>query len=268
MFSRLSMLFRLVMLGLGIWNRFRLFLFFVSRSIMRRVRMKFPSFTCFLNILVNTFLRNLIVKLKGLKFTVGCQDHLMVILPSFEWWSWRYINPEPTWVFIDAGAHIGKYTVQLAKHVKLVIAVEPHPFNYEYLQLNIRQNLLANVIAVNMALSSFEGKAPLYIGEKAGHHSLKRNQGGGYITVDVTTLDALVAKLSLDRVDYIKIDVEGAEMDVLKGGTNVLCKFRPKLLIETQSLDELKNYLSKFNYKVKIVAKGSLGGSYAYCIPA
>ncbi|MEM1661099.1 MAG: FkbM family methyltransferase [Candidatus Bathyarchaeia archaeon] len=73
-------------------------------------------------------------------------------------------------VVVDVGAHVGLFTLKVAKSVKLVLAVEPHPFNYRLLTVNVALNKLNNVTPVKLALSSYSGKAKLsYILEVQGH---------------------------------------------------------------------------------------------------
>ena len=129
-------------------------------------------------------------------------------------------------VVVDIGAHVGLFTLRAAKKVRLVVAIEPHPLNYRLLTLNVALNKLENVIPVKLALSHYSGKAKLYVGKGSGTHTLKGKpqqlESGDTIEVKVETLDRLVNELRLDKVSFIKIDVEGAELDVLKGSEKVL----------------------------------------------
>ena len=128
-------------------------------------------------------------------------------------------------IVVDIGAHVGLFTLKVAKSVKLVLAVEPHPFNYRLLTMNIALNKLENVIPVKLALSSYCGKAKLYL-RSAGTHTLKGQifglESGETLEVEVETLDRLIDELRLNKVTFVKIDVEGAELDVLKGSERVL----------------------------------------------
>jgi FkbM family methyltransferase len=128
-------------------------------------------------------------------------------------------------VFVDVGANIGGYSVRCAKKAR-VWAIEPHPRNFQLLELNVRLNHLQNnVRALRVAVASSLGKAELFISNYHGRHSLICKDGGDTIKrrtieVDVVPLDLLLA--DEDHIDVIKIDVEGAEPLVLKGARGAL----------------------------------------------
>lgn len=128
-------------------------------------------------------------------------------------------------VVVDVGAHVGLFTLKVAGKVKRVIAVEPHPLNYGLLKLNITLNNLRNVIPIKVALSNYTGKAKLYQGSSITH-TLRcqhfKSEPDKALDVDVETLDSLLDKLGVSRVTFIKIDVEGSELEVLKGSEKVL----------------------------------------------
>lgn len=75
----------------------------------------------------------------------------------------RFYCPRNDDVVIDVGAHVGLFTLKVAKKVKKVVAIEPHPLNYRFLIANITLNGLKNVIPLKLALSSYSGKAKLYL---------------------------------------------------------------------------------------------------------
>ncbi|MEM2511338.1 MAG: FkbM family methyltransferase [Candidatus Methanomethylicia archaeon] len=139
----------------------------------------------------------------------------------------RYYRLQDDDVVVDIGAHVGLFTLKVAKSVKLVLAVEPHPFNYRLLTMNIALSKLENVIPVKLALSSYSGKAKLYLRSTATHTLKEKDQifgleSGETLEVEVETLDRLIDELRLNKVTFVKIDVEGAELDVLKGSQRVL----------------------------------------------
>ena len=126
-------------------------------------------------------------------------------------------------VFVDVGAHIGYYTCIAAKIIDKngkVYAFEPEPFNYSLLIQNIRINNLKNVVPVNKAISDKIGKIRLFLSYEGGQHSIAHSQCCySSLEVEATTLDEFFKD---KRVDIIKIDVEGAEPFVIRGGINVL----------------------------------------------
>jgi len=178
----------------------------------------------------------------------------------------RFFKPRKGSIVVDAGAHVGFYTLKVAKEVGdkgLVIAVEPEDKNYALLSLNIRINKYQNVIPVKSALSDFNGKAKFFLKGRSCSHSLIGKTWitpiVGFTEVAVTTLDDLLEKLNIKKVDVLKINVEGAELKVLKGSKELLAKGRiSKIVVEThpphkQEANEINRYLRAFGYRIKVV---------------
>ncbi len=144
----------------------------------------------------------------------------------------RYLRPGMC--VLDIGANIGLYTVQMASAVGEaghVYAFEPCPLTAARLRENVTLNRLSNVSIVEKALSDSEGTAHFYIFPEGGdaYNSLgavRREREGlcatQLIEVQTTTLDAFANQAGLTSVDFIKLDVEGAEEMVLRGGVNLL----------------------------------------------
>jgi len=178
----------------------------------------------------------------------------------------KYLMPlleiKPGDVFVDAGAHIGFHTVVAAIRTGehgCVIAVEPDKRNYKILVKNITANKLQNVISVNAALGDYSGKAELYYGREPmasslykGMLELKRKGIEKVEQVQVVTLDELLRSLGVSRVDSIKVDVEGAELSLLRGAINTLTANDVKLVLEIvpQLENEIRKLLMSCGYKV------------------
>ncbi|HVT77696.1 MAG TPA: FkbM family methyltransferase, partial [Acidimicrobiales bacterium] len=115
-----------------------------------------------------------------------------------------------------------------------VMAVEPEPTNADWIERSVARNHYANVEVVRVALAERGGEATLHLGEKSGWHSLLSTDGvatTGEVSVPTQTLDELVAARGVDRVDVIKIDVEGAEERVLAGGGATFAGDHPMLVL-------------------------------------
>ena len=129
-------------------------------------------------------------------------------------------------IFVDVGAHIGYYACLAAKVIDnkgKVYAFEPDPFNYSLLIKNIKINNLKNIIPVNKAMSNKKGYVKLHLMPESGQHSIVHGQCSRYsIDVETTTLDEFFKANKIDKINLIKIDVEGAESYVIEGGTNIL----------------------------------------------
>ncbi|MBE3128584.1 MAG: FkbM family methyltransferase [Actinobacteria bacterium] len=160
--------------------------------------------------------------------------------------------------FIDVGANIGKFSVIVAKNLYgKVYAIEPHPQTFDILRKNIKLNNLKNVEAINFACSSKKGDIDLYIDERGTlGHSIKadsKSVGKRKIKVKAICLD----DLEIDNVKLIKIDVEGAESDVLKGAKKILERYHPKIIFEAWDesyLEKVRIVLRDFNYQIKNIS--------------
>ena len=152
-------------------------------------------------------------------------------------------------LFVDMGANIGWFSNFLVKYgyFDYALAFEPHPNVFEKLCYNIRlAGNIGKVFPINMAVSDFEGKTKLYdygpgshlqtaaCRVNTGQASLTEDQGAGYVEVDVTTMDKALRGY---RPSYIKMDVEGSELQVIKGGQKTLLKYKPICSFEADRQD-------------------------------
>lgn len=139
-------------------------------------------------------------------------------------------------IVLDCGAHIGVFTQEaLRRGAQKVIAIEPDPINLECLRRNFAPEIAAGrVVVFPNGVWSEEKVLTLFVGnENSGMNSMLQDQGAGKVEVPVTTIDKMVAELGLSRVSYIKMDIEGAEREALKGGLNTLRRFRPRIMLDT-----------------------------------
>jgi FkbM family methyltransferase len=149
---------------------------------------------------------------------------------------------------VDIGAHHGFYT--LLASIKTgprgrVLAFEPSLREREKLSRHLRLNRCRNVSVFDYALGSAEGLADLFLveGTETGCNSLRPpnvSQPTRRLPVKVATLDACLRSMGIERVDFVKLDVEGAELDVLKGATQLLERRpRPMFMCEVQDIRTL-----------------------------
>jgi FkbM family methyltransferase len=156
---------------------------------------------------------------------------------------------QPGWTAVDVGANIGYFTLLMANRVGpqgKVIAFEPLTENFRILKENVKMNGHANVVAENLALMSRTERIELRSatpGAITWVASVKIDQNFAVESqsVEAVTLDEYVQTKGIAKVDFLKIDVEGAEASVLEGATNVLNRDKPILLIEMHELDRFKD---------------------------
>jgi len=150
----------------------------------------------------------------------------------------RLLSPGMT--FVDVGACYGVYTLVAAKLVGAngrVIAFEPARRSYAVLQENIKLNSLANVRACRLALADRMGVSTLYHHLDPGRNSLGVQQGnlGAPEEVETNTLDSVFGSGLPERVDVMKLDVEGAQELVLRGAREILTTARPAIIFEVDA---------------------------------
>ena len=152
----------------------------------------------------------------------------------------HFISPGD--VFVDAGANCGVYTIAAAKLVGdagKVIAFEPGARVASVLQNNIELNRLNNVRLYRNALSDREGKARLYHHRGTVASSIAAAGDGSsdqYDEVTSTTLDSLFHRQEINRIDVLKMDIEGAEELALRGAASLLTISPPVIIFEMNHL--------------------------------
>lgn len=148
-------------------------------------------------------------------------------------------------IVIDAGAEIGSFAIKAANIVGAkgkVIAIEPDINNLAVLKKNIEANRLRNVVVVPKGLWSKRCVKKFYLDYWPGLHSLFENrpgsplrrklQGRSSAEIEVDTLDNILRDLKIKHVDLMKMDIEGAEIEALKGAESILNMENLKLVIE------------------------------------
>jgi FkbM family methyltransferase len=178
---------------------------------------------------------------------------------------------KPDDVLLDVGANMGEFSLKVAQLVGLggkVISFEPDPVNYQRLQTNFSLNpeLAARIKVHNVGLGEFPGTVNLSVVNESnrGMNRVVRD-AVNFNSITINRLDNIVLSEQMTKVDWIKIDVEGFEMNVLKGAEQTIQQFRPSLFIElddknlreqNSSASELVNWLNEGGYKVTIAKSG------------
>jgi FkbM family methyltransferase len=143
---------------------------------------------------------------------------------------------QPGDVVLDVGAYIGTWTKQaLARGAKKVI--EPSPASVECLKRNLAAEVAAHkVIVYPKGIWDFEGALTLFdSGDGVGNSFVEQNSASKPLqSIPVTTIDKVAAELRLERVGFIKADVKGATERLLRGGSGVIHRDRPRLGFSTE----------------------------------
>lgn len=143
-------------------------------------------------------------------------------------------------IVIDVGAHIGAFSVLAGKIAHKVVAFEPDPKNYQMFKKNIELNKLTNVYIFEMAVCGHSGYRSMYfyIDKSTGSHSLYDVGATNVVKKRVQTIaiDDIMKKEGLPRVDFLKLDCEGAEHDILRNMSPVTAAKVSCIAMETHGL--------------------------------
>jgi len=169
-------------------------------------------------------------------------------------------------ITVDVGANIGLHTLNMARIVGntgRVFAFEPDPSNFEILEKNVKINNYQNIILEQKAVGDKHGRTTLYQSDNPGNHRLfpLTKQAKGQIQVELTSLDKYFTDSNLaNKINFIKIDVEGFEFSVLKGMKNILKNNKKiKILFENMQINTIEagftpikvlNYLTSYDFKL------------------
>lgn len=165
-------------------------------------------------------------------------------------------------VILDIGANIGTSSLYFSSinPQATIVAFEPHPDTYQRALVNLNYNNEASIFIQNYGLGSSPGFFKMYelhSNNPGMNRILTSTTDLPYKTIEVRTLDSQIDSITNGSVDFVKIDVEGFEKEVLLGATHILSKFHPVLFIELDdnnlkqngsSAIDLIEFLKQYNY--------------------
>ncbi len=204
-------------------------------------------------------------RLRGKRWIAGSSDH-GCWLGSYEYATRRVFEETitPGSIVYDVGAHVGYYTLlasELVGEDGHVYAFEPHPKNIIYLHQHLAMNAIKNTTVFEGAVADRSGEAQFKFGPS---RSMGKISDQGETRVKLFSLDELIAEGKIEPPKFIKIDVEGAELEVLHGASNCLRTHHPMLFLETHSdkiHQESLRELRHLGYRVKPITNQTLNGS-------
>ncbi|MDO8513860.1 MAG: FkbM family methyltransferase [bacterium] len=128
---------------------------------------------------------------------------------------------------VDAGAYIGAFAVYTAKVVGpngKVIAFKPDPLSYIKLLANIKLNKLKNIIVIKKGLWDKSTELTFYNGQGAGSSCIYGDNNTNPIIIKTVKLDEEIKRIGVEKIDFVKMDIEGAEIEVIDSLKNWLDK--------------------------------------------
>jgi FkbM family methyltransferase len=209
---------------------------------------------------------NRIIKINIDNTIIKCRiTDLVIINEIFLAGEYDYITLTEDSILFDIGANIGLYSLKSSKKCKKIIAIEASKGNFTLLKNNLYTNKINNVIPINTTLSDYNGKMKFFI-EKYNNgacsiHKHKKNMEE--IEVNCKKLDDVITDTGVDinnKKIFIKMDVEGAELKILKGATKLLNKTNITIIMEAHpnliNTNDTINFLNELNFKTEIIQQG------------
>lgn len=178
-----------------------------------------------------------------------------------------------TAVVLDVGANLGWHSLVISKRLpgSTVYSFEPIPENYKYLVTNLCLNSANNVTSYNFGLSDQSGQFDFHYFPEgsvlASQHNLIGCSKSKKLQCKLETMDSFFEESKVKKVDFIKVDVEGAELHVVKGGIATIQEYKPILMLELLEKwsvqfgyhpDEVINLLKDLGYSCFRSKEGTL----------
>lgn len=173
-------------------------------------------------------------------------------------------------ICLDLGSNIGYYAIiesNLVGKTGKVIAVEPVPINFSLLKSNLNSQNNQNFEVHNFAIGEENGELEFIVSAKSNWSKIrskdcKVDPNDKIIKVPVKTLDSFFNEKKIERIDFVRMDIEGYEMKILLGSKKILRDFKPKLMIEFH-----KMYLGDEKTRRFLDELSNLGYEIKYFIP-
>jgi FkbM family methyltransferase len=144
----------------------------------------------------------------------------------------RLLSPQQT--FVDVGAHLGYFSLVAAKYARQALAFEPSRQTFSYLQRNLQLNpaLQDKIVAKRLALSNQPGELTLYRSQSHPGTAALQPTSADDVVTELVPVDTLDRVLSGEDVDFLKVDVEGGEFNVLTGASDIIRTQQPIVVCE------------------------------------
>ena len=219
------------------------------------------------------------VQLNGARYRIGIRTgEINTLLELYDDRAYDYIQdfvPDNGWIVFDVGANVGMFTVRQARRGAKVYAFEPNPGAYKRLIQTVAANNLTDAVqtfqcAIGSARSVGTLHAPLGFTVLGSIMPSTSAEEGTAAMVDIISLDDMLPSLHVTHIDLLKIDVEGAEVEVLRGATRTVQIVR-RLILECHTpalLEQVTTVLhqSGFRCEIQMNINADPGVSMLYAI--
>jgi len=188
---------------------------------------------------------------------------------------WRFLNRhlKADMVFADIGANQGEFSLFAAKRLQRgrVLAFEPVNIYQRQLKQNVALNTFNNIETFDFGLSDQSMQMPIYssdegIGENEGLASIFKSKERSRLVqqIELKVFDDILPAINVSRLDFMKIDVEGAELMVLKGARKSIETYRPYIMLEVSeetyraagySVADVRRFFESLGYSMNVITK-------------
>jgi FkbM family methyltransferase len=201
-------------------------------------------------------------RLKGKKWIIGSHDH-GCWLGSYEYEQQQLFTKliKPGSIVFDLGGHVGFYTLLASDLVGpkgKVFTFEPVPGNLRYLRKHLQINKITNVTVIESAVSDKNGTVSF---DEGPVHTMGKIATGGSLQVQTVSLDELFSRGEIPAPQYMKIDIEGAEVLALKGTQAIIARSHPTIFLSTHGRavrQECCQLLKSFGYQMQPIGQRDL----------
>jgi FkbM family methyltransferase len=175
----------------------------------------------------------------------------------------KYLKLREGDIVFEVGAYIGYHSMRLSELVGntgKIVAIEAIPSNYDIMKKNIELNNLNNIIPINIAIWKNKGNISMNVDEDQ-KNSIAKNiiNTKNVVGMPCNTIDNIFHELNLTKVDFIRIQTNGAEIEALEG-MNKVFEHKPKLLVAVpyKNKDFIQKYLKSKGYVTKFTGHSIL----------
>ena len=198
----------------------------------------------------------------GLKYsgnTKDSTDRFFFMFGGYEKYMLRFMQgycsaaKSGEFVFLDVGAHVGNHSLFMSQYATHIHAFEPNPLARESLNSKIYNNDIKNITVHPIGLSNENNKLPFYISQndniaEASFRQDHDKNNQYYNDLEVKIGDEIIFQRQIEKVDLIKIDVEGYERQVIEGLNKTIEKDRPTIILEL-SVTTRKSFTSRNDFE-------------------
>lgn len=174
-------------------------------------------------------------------------------------------------IVVDIGANIGVFSIYAARKVGKVLSFEPCLENFEDLKENIELNNAKNIFLYNKGIYSKKGKLKLYLTEEMTGHSINKQDSfsGEIEDIEVITLSDIFKDYDIEKIDFLKIDCEGSEYEVLLTTPKKCFERINRIAMELHlslnyNFNDILSFLRKVGYRTRCLKYGGGNAMMVY----